>query len=145
MGRWIRRAGREYGTTTGRPRRCGWLDLVAVKHAVQVSGLTEVALTKLDILVDIPKIKLITAYKDGDKTLTTFPSRINQLARCQPVYEDFEGFGEVKNAKSFPELPRAAQNFIRRIESYLGIPARIISVGPERSHHLVQEETHVAG
>lgn len=145
MGRWIRRAGREYGTTTGRPRRCGWLDLVAVKHAVQVSGLTEVALTKLDILENIPKLKLVTAYKDGDKTLHTFPSRISQLARCQPVYEEFEGFGEVTTAGSFSELPGTAQTFIRRIESYLGIPARIISVGPERSNHILQEETYVAG
>jgi adenylosuccinate synthase len=143
MGRWIRRAGLEYGTTTGRPRRCGWLDLVAVKHAVQVSGLTEITLTKIDILVGIPKLKLVVAYKDGDKTLTTFPSRINQLARCQPVYEEHEGFGELKHAKSFGELPQTAQKYIRRIEEYLGVPARIISVGPGRAEHIVQEETYV--
>lgn len=144
MGRWIRLVGHEYGTTTGRPRRCGWLDLVAVKHSVQISGLTEIALTKLDIMVGIPKLKLITAYRDGDKVLHTFPSRIEQLARCQPVYEEFEGFGEVTQAGSFAELPKAAQVYIKRIEEYLGIPVRIISVGPGRAEHIVQEDAHVA-
>ena len=139
MGRWLRYVGKEYGTTTGRPRRCGWLDLVAVKHAVQISGLTEIALTKLDVLAGIPKLKLVTAYNDGEQEFQTFPARINHLARCRPVYEEFEGFGEVASCQTFGELPEAAQRYIQRIESYLGIPARIISVGPGRAEHITQE------
>lgn len=139
MGRWLRLDGAEYGTTTGRPRRCGWLDLVAVKHAVQISGLTEIALTKLDILSDMPKIKLVTAYRDGDQTIEIFPSRINQLARCKPVYEEFDGFGQVAQAESFEQLPAQAQTYIKRIEEYLGIPARLVSIGPGRAEHIVQE------
>ena len=139
MGRWLRLVGSEYGTTTGRPRRCGWLDLVAVKHAVQISGLTEIALTKLDILSDMPKLKLITAYRDGEEVLDTFPSRINHLGRCEPIYEEFEGFGQVSQIENFEELPASAQTYIKRIEDYLGIPARLVSIGPGRAEHVVQE------
>jgi len=141
MGNWIRRAGQEYSMTTGRPIRCGWLDLVAVKHAVEVSGLTEIALTKLDVLANIPKLKLLTAYQDKEKTLTTFPSRIAQLARCKPIYEEQEGFGEVRGAETFAQLPNPAKSYIKRIEEYLQTPVRIISVGPGRAEHIIKERS----
>jgi adenylosuccinate synthase len=143
MGRWIRLVGKEYGTTTGRPRRTGWLDLVAVKHSVQISGLTELALTKLDVLADIPKLKLAVSYTDGDKEIHTFPSRIHQLARCQPVYEEYEGFGDVTDVKEYSDLPESARTFVERIESFVGIPVRIVSVGPGRTEYILKENTCV--
>lgn len=139
MGRWIRLAGHEYGTTTGRPRRTGWLDLVAVKHAVQVSGLTELALTKLDVLADIPRLKLAVGYEDGQQKIANFPSRIHQLARCTPVYEEYEGFGDISTVKRYSELPQSARTFIERIEEFVGIPVRIVSIGPGRAEHIMKE------
>jgi adenylosuccinate synthase len=143
MGRWIRLVGKEYGTTTGRPRRCGWLDLVAVKHSVQISGLTELALTKIDVLAGIPTLRLIVGYRDGDKTIQTYPSRIHQLAHCQPVYEDFEGFGEVAQVERYSDLPQSARLFIERIEEFVGVPIRIVSIGPGRAEHILKGDTCV--
>lgn len=145
MGRWLRLVGHEYGTTTGRPRRTGWLDLVAVKHSVQISGLTELALTKLDVLAGIPKLKLVVGYHDGEKEIQTFPSRIHHLARCKPIYEEYEGFGDVTGAKIYSELPASARTFIERIEEFVGVPVRIVSVGPGRAEHLMKETSRVAG
>ncbi|MFA5504599.1 MAG: adenylosuccinate synthase [Vulcanimicrobiota bacterium] len=138
MGRWLRLAGQEYGTTTGRPRRTGWLDLVAVKHSVQVSGLTELALTKLDVLAGIPRLKLVVGYRDGDQVIRSLPSRIHHLAACTPQYEEFEGFGEIAGIKQYSELPETARRFIDRIEEFVGIPVRIVSVGPGRAEHILK-------
>lgn len=136
MGRWIRQAGQEYGTTTGRPRRTGWLDLVALRHAVRLSGLNGLALTKLDVLAGIPKLKLCTSYTLDGAPLNQFPPRIHQLARCRPVYEEWEGFDGWDEVSDFTQLPSQAQAFVRRIEELAGVPVQILSVGQHRDQSL---------
>ncbi|MCS6774022.1 MAG: adenylosuccinate synthase [Anaerolineae bacterium] len=123
----------EYGTTTGRPRRVGWLDLVALRYAVQLNGITELALTKLDVLCGLNPVRLCTAYRHNGETLTWFPQDSDVLAECAPIYEDLPGWSEdVRNVRRFKDLPVHAQRFVERVESLAGAPVRLISVGPER-------------
>ncbi|MCE7870770.1 adenylosuccinate synthase [bacterium CPR1] len=136
MGRWLRLVGAEFGTTTGRPRRCGWLDLVAVRQAVRMSGLNALVLTKLDILDGIPKLKLAVAYERGGKQTRAFPARSHHLNEYTPVYEELPGWETLDGAGSFEELPGEAQHYIRRIEEYTGVPVRVLSVGSHRSQSL---------
>lgn len=137
-GDFLREKGHEYGTTTGRPRRCGWLDTVILKYSVRVSGITNFALTKLDTLTGLDKVKICTGYKFGEKIITDFPASLEDLAQCEPVYEEMDGWTEdIQNASSFDELPQNAQKYIRRIEELIGIKASIISVGPGREQTIV--------
>lgn len=130
----IRQRGREYGTTTGRPRRCGWLDLVAVRYAAQTSGATELAVTLLDVLGGLDQLSLCVAYRLGGQLTTHFPAQASDLAAAEPVYESLPGFGEeVSAARRYEELPAAARGYLDRIEDYVGVPIRVVSVGPERS------------
>lgn len=137
MGRWLRSVGCEYGTTTGRPRRCGWLDLVAVKHAVSCFGLTEIALTKLDVLVDLPKLYLCVAYDLEGERIEHVPSRLEDLEKCKPIYEECSGFEAWKEVSSWEELPAKAKDYLQKIEAYLEIPVKILSVGPKRSESIL--------
>lgn len=123
----------EFGTTTGRPRRCGWLDAVTLRYAVRVNSLTETAITKLDILSKFDMLQVCVAYElDGD-TIETFPTDLSTLARCRPVYETLAGWGtDITQARTFDALPEQAQQYVTRIEELLGIPAYCISVGPGR-------------
>lgn len=136
MGRWLRIVGAEFGTTTGRPRRCGWLDLVAVRQAVRMSGLNALVLTKLDILNGIPKLKLAVAYERNGKQTRSFPARSHHLHEYRPVYEEMPGWETLKGAKSFEDLPSQAQAYIRRIEEFVGVPVRVLSVGSHRTESL---------
>lgn len=137
-GEFLREKGHEYGTTTGRPRRCGWLDTVILKYSVRVSGITNFALTKLDTLTGLDKIKICTGYRFGGKIITDFPASLEDLSQCEPIYEEMDGWTEnIQNASSFDELPQNAQNYIRRIEELIGIKASIISVGPGREQTIV--------
>lgn len=136
MGRWLRAVGAEYGTTTGRPRRCGWLDMVVVGHAVRMSGLSGLALTKLDVLNHIPRLKICVAYEYKGKRVADFPARIHHLQDYRPIYEEFEGWGELGEVKCFEDLPAQAQSYVKRIEELAGIPARIVSIGSHRSSSL---------
>ncbi len=137
-GQRIREVGREYGTTTGRPRRCGWQDLVAVKYSAMTSGATAIGLMLLDVLSGLPTLKICVAYKYKGKLLTAFPSDAQVLAEVEPVYEEVPGFGaNVTECRSFVDLPKEAQNYIKRIEEYVGVPVRIVSVGPRRDQTLV--------
>ncbi len=136
MGRWLRSAGAEYGTTTGRPRRCGWLDVVAVRHAARMSGLNGLALTKLDVLDGIPRLKICVAYEYQGKRITDFPGRVHHLKDYKPIYEELEGWDSLGNAKSFEDLPKAAQDYVCRLEELIGVPAKIVSIGSHRSHSL---------
>ena len=123
----------EFGTTTGRPRRCGWLDMVTLRYAVQVNGLTEIAITKLDILSRFDELQICTAYELDGEITETFPADLAVLARCHPVYETLPGWGaDITQARSFQDLPVSAQQYVSRIEELLGTPASCMSVGPGR-------------
>lgn len=137
-GEFLRERGHEYGTTTGRPRRCGWLDAVILKYSVRVSGITHFALTKLDTLTGLKKIKICTGYKLNGEIITDFPASLEDLAQCEPIYEEFDGWEEdIQDVKTFDDLPYNAQKYIKRIEELMGIKAAIISVGPERNQTIV--------
>ena len=137
IGNRIREVGREYGTTTGRPRRCGWLDLVAVKYSARLSGATSIALMLFDVLAGLESLRICTGYKLDGKVLPAFPSEASVLARVEPVYEEFAGFGnDVSDCRQFNELPPQAQAYVKKIESYVGVPVGIISVGPRRDQTL---------
>ncbi len=123
----------EYGTTTGRPRRVGWLDLVVLRHAVRVNGLTELCLTKLDILSGLEQVPVCVAYESAGGRLTNQPTDLPVLNSCQPVYEYLPGWPEdVMAARTFASLPANARAYVTFIEEQLEIPIRLISVGPER-------------
>jgi adenylosuccinate synthase len=137
-GNLIREQAHEYGATTGRPRRCGWLDAVAGRFSVQVNGLTSIALTRLDVLDIFSAIKICTGYKVAGHTLDHFPSDLATLEKCQPVYEELPGWqapiGAIRNRK---QLPRQAQRYISRVEELLSCPVSIISVGAERERAIM--------
>jgi adenylosuccinate synthase len=123
----------EFGTTTGRPRRCGWLDLVLLRYAIRVNGLTELALTKMDVLSGLSTIRLCTAYTAGSETFSELPLGPADLSPFQAIYEALPGWTEdVRGARRFDDLPAAAQHYVRRIEALTGTPVSLISVGPER-------------
>lgn len=143
MGRWLRIVGAEFGTTTGRPRRCGWLDLVAVRQAVRMSGLNALVLTKLDILNGIPKLKLAVAYERNGRKTRTFPARSHHLGEYRPIYEEMPGWETLDGARSFEDLPREAQAYIRRIEEFAGVPVRVLSVGSHRTESLFLPDREV--
>ena len=123
----------EFGTTTGRPRRCGWLDLVALRYAQRVNGLTEMSITKLDILSRFDTLKLCTGYEIGGETIDNFPIDMGTLERCRPIYETLPGWRQdISGAQDYDGLPEPARAYVTRIEQLLGIPASCISVGPGR-------------
>lgn len=129
----IRKIGKEYGATTQRPRRCGWLDLVALRYASQINGLTAIALTKLDVFDTLTDIQVCTAYRYKGKTVTTFPSSLGVLEECEPVYETLPGWQEpLTEARSAQDIPKTTQNYIKYVSDYLNVPIPIISVGPDR-------------
>ncbi|PLX74275.1 MAG: adenylosuccinate synthase [Desulfuromonas sp.] len=133
MGEAIRKAGAEFGSTTGRPRRTGWFDAVALREAVRVNGLTGLAITKLDVLNDIDIIKICTAYKYRNEILETFPRDFEILKECTPVYEEVEGWQtDICDAKSIDELPEKARAYIDKMSEVTGCPIVLVSVGPRR-------------
>lgn len=132
-GDWIREKGHEYGVTTGRSRRCGWLDLVIVKTACRVSGLTSLAVTKIDTLAGLDELRVCVGYKFNGEVIDYFPASLEDLAKCEPIYEEFEGWGEeVANARSYDELPENAKKYLKRIEEFTDTKISIVSVGPKR-------------
>lgn len=123
----------EYGTTTGRPRRVGWLDLVLLRYAARINGLTELALTKLDILSGMPTLRICVAYRAGDKTYTNLPHGPAHLSPFQPVYEELPGWeADLRAVRRWEDLPPQARAYILRIEELSSVPVRLVSVGPER-------------
>ena len=123
----------EFGTTTGRPRRCGWLDLVLLRYAIRVNGLTELALTKMDVLSGLKTVKLCTAYTSGGQTHTELPFGPADLSPFTAVYEELPGWEEdVTGVRTLEALPANARHYIRRIEELTGVPVTLVSVGPER-------------
>lgn len=139
MGEKLRAAGNEFGATTGRPRRCGWLDLVALREAVRVNGLTGLALTKMDVLNDLATIKVCTAYRYQNQLLTDFPSDLDVLQECTPVLEDVAGWQQAINqVKKFEELPPQAIAYVKQIEGWTGVPVVLVSVGPRRDETMLR-------
>jgi adenylosuccinate synthase len=130
----------EYGTTTGRPRRCGWLDGVALRYAAQINGLTEIAITKLDILTGLQPLKICVAYDYRGQRLEGFPAGAEVLAECKPIYEEWPGWSEdIRGARAFSDLPQAAQDYVRRIEELADAPATFVSVGPGRQETIIRQ------
>lgn len=142
IGDTIRQKGKEYGTTTGRPRRCGWLDLVVVRYAVLINGIDRIALTKLDTLSGLPKVKVCVGYRHDGRLLDLFPASLKVATECEPVYEEFEGWSEeeIKNAKKYEDLPKSAQKYIEFIEKETGAKVYLIGTGPGREDIIVKED-----
>lgn len=129
----------EYGTTTGRPRRCGWLDGVMLRYSARVNGLTDVCITKLDILTGLEELKICTAYDYRGQRLEHLPSEAEVLAECQPIYETLPGWRQdITGVQQFKDLPPAAQAYVRRVEELASVPATYISVGPGRKQTIVR-------
>jgi len=139
IGEKLREEGNEFGVTTGRPRRCGWLDIPVLKHAVRVNGLTEIVLTKIDILSGFDEIKVCTAYKNGDEVLEEFPANFEILEDYEPVYEKFEGWDEdISEIREYENLPENAKNYIEKIEEMVDTQISIIGVGPGREEAIIK-------
>jgi len=138
MGKEIRERGGEYGATTGRPRRCGWFDAVVVNHAVRLNGLNGLVITKLDVLDSAEKIKVCAGYRHDGKLLTVIPANVEVLARCEPVYEEFDGWLEdSRKARKLSDLPQQAQEYIKRIEDFVKTPVVAVSVGSDREETIM--------
>lgn len=134
----LREKGFEYGATTGRPRRVGWLDLPVVRQAVLINGLTEMALTKLDILTGYEKLPVCVGYEIDGKEYDTVPASLKDYAKAKPIYKYFDGWMEdISNARSFDELPANCQKYVRFIEEYTGTKFCLVSVGPDRNANIV--------
>ena len=133
IGEALRAGGGEFGATTGRPRRCGWLDTVILRHAAMVNGLTGIAITKLDILDSLKKIKICTGYKYKGKTHTDLPTELEVFENCAPLYEEMDGWSKsTLGIREFRKLPRQARAYIRRIEDLVGVRADVVSTGQKR-------------
>lgn len=129
----IREIGREYGTTTGRPRRVGWFDSVVVRHARRVSGITGLSLNSIDVLTGLDTVKICKAYRYKGQIIENYPANLEVLKDCEPVYEELPGWKEdISHVRSYHELPLAAQHYVERITQLTGIPLAIFSVGPDR-------------
>ena len=141
----LREGGQEYGASTGRPRRCGWYDAVAVRYAARVNGLDALALTKMDVLDGLPHIDVCTAYRCGDRTLTEFPGDLRQLAACRPVYERLPGWSRpTRGVRAYEDLPPEAKSYIARLEELTGVPVAIISTGSDRDETIIREGSAAA-
>lgn len=137
----IRIQGNEFGTTTGRPRRCGWLDLVIVRYAARVNGLTAIALSLLDVLTGFDTLQVCTGYTLDDKVIKDFPASLSELARCQPVYQTFKGWSEdISTCESFESLPSEAKAYVSFIEEFLNVPVAFISVGAKREQTIIRKQ-----
>ncbi len=139
VGEHLVREGAEYGTTTGRRRRCGWLDAVILRYAARLSGFTRLAVTKLDVLSGLPVLRICTAYRCRGMQTEDWPPVGVSLAECEPVYEEWPGWRDnLRNVRQWEDLPEAARHYIRRIEELTGLPADLISVGPQREQLVVR-------
>jgi adenylosuccinate synthase len=146
MGNRLRETGQEYGASTGRPRRCGWYDAVAVRYAVRINGIDSIALTKLDVLDGLETIDICTGYQVGGRTITEFPSDINIQGPYTPVYESWPGWtAPTKGLRDFAKLPSEAQRYIARLEEVSGVPVGLISTGSDRAETIIRPGSVVAG
>lgn len=136
----IRTQGHEFGTVTGRARRCGWFDAVIVKYAARVNGLTSISFMLLDVLTGFDKIKICTAYKMGDEIINNFPASLEDLAKCEPVYEELDGWHEdITKVENFDDLPENAKKYVARIEELIDVNIDLVSVGPNRTQTIIRK------
>ncbi len=139
IGDYIRERGQEYGTTTRRPRRCGWFDAMAVRYSVQLNGITAIALTLLDVLSGLEHLHICTGYQHRGQRLDFFRADMDTLAEVEPIYETMPGWtGEIGACRSYEQLPEPARRYVQRIEQLIDAPIRMVSVGPERSATLIR-------
>ena len=138
IGDFLIEKGAEFGVVTGRRRRCGWLDLISLKYSARVNSLTELFITKLDVLSGLEELKLCVGYKDNDEVITDYPFNQSVLNTAEPVYETFDGWSDnISTVKSFEDLPNNAQSYIKAIEAFIEVPVTFISVGPERTENII--------
>ncbi len=138
VGKHLAEVGHEFGATTGRARRCGWLDMVALRRAVRVNSVSGLCMTKLDVLDGLETVKVCTAYRVGGEETTALPAGAEALASCEPVYEELPGWsGSTAGITSFEQLPEAARSYLKRIEELAGVPVDIISTGPDRDETII--------
>ncbi len=138
----LRQKGGEFGAVTGRPRRCGWFDAVAVRYAARINGLDALAITKMDVLDGMDEIPICTAYRYRGRVIAEFPGDIAQLSVCEPVYESMPGWSQpTRGIRAFDELPVEARNYIARLEQVTGVPAAVISTGSEREDTIIRQDS----
>ncbi|MCK4261670.1 adenylosuccinate synthetase, partial [bacterium] len=134
----MRLRGKEYGATTGRPRRCGWFDAVVVRHAIRVNGLSSLAITKLDVLDNLEKIKICVGYKYQGGVLEDFPALLKVAQQCEPVYEEMEGWtDDISHIKDYQRLPEKAKRYLERLTELLNTEISLVSVGPKREQTII--------
>ena len=139
-GDYLQSKGAEFGATTGRRRRCGWLDTVILNNSARLNGLTGLAITKLDVLGGLKEIKICTAYRYKGQILDTFPASLKVLAECEPVYETLDGWDEdISGIGQYDQLPPKVKDYLKRVEALLDVPIKIVSVGPQRDQTMVLE------
>ena len=135
----IRERGHEYGTVSGRPRRCGWFDAVAARHSSRVNGFTGMAITRLDILDALPKLKICVGYRLDGETINYFPGSAVALERCEPIYEELEGWHtSTTHVREYAELPLQARQYIERLEELISCPANLVCIGAERKQAILK-------
>jgi adenylosuccinate synthase len=145
LGNRLRESGQEFGAVTGRPRRCGWYDAVAVRYAVRVNGLDALALTKLDVLDGLLELQVCTAYRIKGSVITELPGDVAQLAACEPVYETIQGWdAPTAGVTTFERLPREARAYIARLEEITGVPAAVVSTGSARESTIIRDDSIAA-
>jgi len=134
VGKHLQDKGKEFGTTTSRPRRCGWLDLVVVNHSCLISGITKLAITKLDVLNELDKIKICTRYSLNNKEIDYFPASILDVEKCKPIYKTLKGWSKINtNSKKLSDLPKEAQDYLKFIEDQVAVKISLVSIGPGRT------------
>ena len=145
-GDWIREHGKEFGTTTGRGRRIGWLDLVLLRHSAKVNSLSGLVVTRLDVLAGFEKVKIATSYELDGETIRHVPQNTHRFASVQPVYEELPGWeGDLRTARRLSDLPQTAREYLQRIEEETGVPIAIVSIGPDREETIVVNEGLIWG
>lgn len=138
VGEWIRQHGKEYGTTTGRGRRCGWLDLVVLRHSARLNSLSGLVVTRLDILSGFDSVKVATGYELDGKRIDYVPQDAIEFAKVKPVYEELAGWsGDLRPVRKFGDLPQSCRDYLARMEAFTGVPVAIVSVGPDRDETIV--------
>lgn len=138
----IREKGNEFGTTTGRPRRCGWLDTVMLKYSAKINGFNYLAITRLDTIAGFDKLNICVGYELDGERVEAFPASLETLAKCKPIYEELDGWAEeeMENIEKFEDLPTAAKQYVKRIEELTGVKVGIVSIGPKRRETLILED-----
>jgi len=137
--------GKEFGTVTGRKRRCGWFDATLVRQMIRISGIDGIALTKLDVLDGLPVIKIAIGYRLGNATLDHFPVDASEQARVEPVYEEVEGWqASTRGARTWADLPAQAVKYVRHVEELIGAPVALMSTSPEREDTILVQDPFAA-